>query len=231
MFHLSADHGVLNSLYRHNHESTSEYSLSSRGASRPNYRLQIDCLQVLLQSRLIMASKCISQLARSQPPSASPTLLVHSLQVYLQTCSNTASNCISELTQFWPPSSHDLGFQVHLHTCRIRPLESISKFTGSQCGETMELDARQPIMNTLPHVAWHPKGIFEKELFWLEEHRNRVRHYERMPGHHEPHTLCGSKKALQECMRLRAGKDRVCISYNEMISIYPRVSQIYTSCR
>jgi hypothetical protein len=31
-------------------------------------------------------------------------------------------------------------------------------------------------------------------------------------------------------MRLRAGKNKVCILYNEMMSIYPRVSQMYTAC-
>jgi len=38
-------------------------------------------------------------------------------------------------------------------------------------------------------------------------------------------------EARQECMRPRAGQDRVCILYNEMMSIYPGVSEIYTSCR
>ena len=33
-------------------------------------------------------------------------------------------------------------------------------------------------------------------------------------------------KAWQECVRPRAVKDRVCISYNEMMSIYPGVSHI-----
>jgi len=37
-------------------------------------------------------------------------------------------------------------------------------------------------------------------------------------------------KAQQPCMGTRAGKDRVCILYNDMMSIYPRVCQRYTSC-
>jgi len=52
---------------------------------------------------------------------------------------------------------------------------------------------------------------------------------EGVPSREEPHKLCGSMKALQECMGPRAGKDRLCISYNEMF-IYPGVSQIYTPC-
>jgi hypothetical protein len=42
------------------------------------------------------------------------------------------------------------------------------------------------------------------------------------------HKLRGSR---QECMRPRAGEDGVCISYNEMMSIYPGVSKKYTACR
>jgi hypothetical protein len=38
-------------------------------------------------------------------------------------------------------------------------------------------------------------------------------------------------EAWQQCIRPRAGQDRVCISYNEMMSIYPGVSKIYTACR
>jgi hypothetical protein len=42
----------------------------------------------------------------------------------------------------------------------------------------------------------------------------------------------GSMKAWQECVGSRAGKDRVYISlYDEMMSIYPGVSQIYTPRR
>ena len=58
-----------------------------------------------------------------------------------------------------------------------------------------------------------------------------VREYEGIPGHDEPHKLRGSTKARQECMRPSAGKDRMCILYIEMMSIYPGVFQIYTACR
>jgi len=57
-----------------------------------------------------------------------------------------------------------------------------------------------------------------------------MRGYEGIPGHDEPHILRGSTKARQECMRPRAGKDRVCISYIEMMSIYTGVFQLYTAC-
>jgi len=39
----------------------------------------------------------------------------------------------------------------------------------------LQPDGRQPIINPPPHLAWHQKGICEKERFWFEEHRKRVR--------------------------------------------------------
>jgi len=74
----------------------------------------IDCLPVLVQTRSITVSKCISKLARSRPPSASPNSLDHGLQVHLQTRSIAASKCISKLARLQPPSSHDHGLQVHI---------------------------------------------------------------------------------------------------------------------
>jgi len=47
-----------------------------------------------LQTRSIVASKCISKLARSRPPSASPNSLDHCLKVHLKTRSITASKYI-----------------------------------------------------------------------------------------------------------------------------------------
>jgi hypothetical protein len=158
---------------------------------------------VYLQTRSITASK----FARSRPPSASPNSLDYGLQVRTIT-----------------------AFQVHLQTCSTTAAECISKFTRSRYGEALELESRQPIINTPAHLAWHPKGIREKERFWFEERRMRVRGCGWIPSHDEPHKLRGSMKARQGCMRPRAGKDRVCISYNEM-SIYSEVFQIYTSCR
>jgi len=48
---------------------------------------------------------------------------------------------------------------------------------GGCCGETMELDGREPTINTPPHLSQHPNGIDEKKGFWFEEHRNQVRRY------------------------------------------------------
>jgi len=115
----------------------------------------IDPLQVLLQSCLIMASKCISKLAPSRPPNSHD----YSLQVHLQTRSITACKCISKLTRLWtssaslsllnpglwvlsklarlwPPSASpcllNLGFQVHLQIRSIRASNCISEFTQSR---------------------------------------------------------------------------------------------------
>jgi len=66
-----------------------------------------------------MASKCISKLAQSQPPSVSPNSLDYGLQVRMI----TALKCISEFTRPWPPSaslsSLDHGHQVQFSTRSI----------------------------------------------------------------------------------------------------------------
>ena len=47
----------------------------------------------------------------------------------------------------------------------------------------------------------------------------------------ELHKLCESMKARQEYVGPRALKETVCILlFDEMMSIHPRVSQIYTPC-
>jgi len=109
--------------------------VSAPGAP-PTDRLQIDHLQVLLQSRSIIACyKCISKLARSRPPSASPNSLDHGLQVQLSVHSITASKCISKLARSRHPSaalsSLDLGLQVHLQTPWIMASKCSSQFTRS----------------------------------------------------------------------------------------------------
>jgi len=135
--HLSADHVVLNPLHSHNHELTNELSPSSRRASLPIYRLQIDHLQVLLQSRSITASKCISKLARLRPPSVSPSSLDYGLQV----CTITASMCISKLARSQSPSvslnSHDYGLQVNLQTRSITASKYIIKDRRQDYGDTV----------------------------------------------------------------------------------------------
>jgi len=200
-------------------------------------------LQVHLQTRSIMARNCISKLARLWPPSSHD----HCLQVHLQTSLDphlqgnlqtgliTTSHCNSKLARSrhptLSPNTLDYGLLLHLQTCSNRASQCISQFTGSRCGELVEQEGRQPINDTPPHLVWHPKVILQKERFCLGERRKRVRGYEGIPGHDEPHKLCGSMKAPQECVKPRAGKDWVCILYNEMMSIYPGVYQIYTPCR
>jgi len=74
----------------------------------------INCLQVLVQSRSITASKCISNLARSGPRSLSPNSLDSGLQVRM----SMAWKCISKLaqSQSWSASlsSLDHGLQMYL---------------------------------------------------------------------------------------------------------------------
>jgi len=110
--------------------------VSAPGAP-PTDRLQIDHLHVLLQSRSIIACyKCISKLARSRPPSASPNSIDHGLQVHLSVHSSSASKCISKLDRSRPPSaalsSLDLGLQVHLQTRSITACKCSSQFTRSR---------------------------------------------------------------------------------------------------
>jgi len=91
-------------------------SAASPPPSLAIYRLRIDHLQVLIQSRSMMASKCISEQARWQPPSASLSYTI------------SASKCISTLAWSWPPRasrgslSHDR--QVHFQTQPITASKS-----------------------------------------------------------------------------------------------------------
>ena len=126
--HLAAEHVVLNSPHSHNYKLTNEWSLSSCRASLPIYRLQIDRLKALLQSSSIMASKCISKLARSHPPSVSLNLHYSGLQIRTM----TASKVISKLAQSRPRSSHDHSLQVHLQTGTMTAAKCISKLTRSR---------------------------------------------------------------------------------------------------
>ena len=97
--HLSVGLVALVSVLSHNYKLTYQLSLSSHRASFAIFHLWIDNLQLLLQSWLIMASKCVTKLAQSGTPSShhhrlqrsSPNSLVHNLQVHLQTRSFVAS--------------------------------------------------------------------------------------------------------------------------------------------
>jgi len=81
----------------------------------------IDHLQVIVQSRSFMASKCISKHS------------CHSFWLWLQVHATMASKCISNVARLWPPSaslsSLDLGLSVHLHTGSIEASREISKLT------------------------------------------------------------------------------------------------------
>ena len=77
--------------------------------------LSWSCLNVHLQTRSIMANKCIYKLSLSLPPNASPNLLEHSLQVYFQRHWIAASKCISVFCGPWPPSAFQSTFDHSLH--------------------------------------------------------------------------------------------------------------------
>jgi len=71
--------------------------------------------------------------------------------------------------------------QVLLQSRSIMASKCISQLAWSFCGEMAEL--------------WlHPKGIHEKEQFWLYEQRNRAERYDRVPAHVEQHNFHGSLK-------------------------------------
>jgi len=52
---------------------------------------------------------------------------------------------------------------------------------GGRCGETMELEGREPTIATPPCLSRHPNRIHEKEGFWFEKCMNRVRRYATTP--------------------------------------------------
>jgi len=97
-------------------------------ASLPIYHLQIDLLQPLLQSHSIIACKCSSKLARSQPQSASLSSLNDGVQVHLKTRSIIACKCISKLTWWWPQSVYLNSLDRHLQA----PVELLSSTACSQ---------------------------------------------------------------------------------------------------
>jgi len=88
--------------------------------------------KVHLETRSIMASKCISKLARLRPPSSHG----HRLQVHLQTRSITACMCISKLTQSRSRSaslsSLDHSLQVSVQIQSITASKSMSKLARSR---------------------------------------------------------------------------------------------------
>jgi len=103
---------------------------------------------------------------------------------------------------------------------------------GFICGETAELEGREYIINTLPHLSRHSKrNSWETVVLGrgaLEE-GEKVWYYQAVRIHME---------SRKEWVRSTDGKDRVCnllcnkIGWYEIQdaiqTIYPRVSQIYT---
>jgi hypothetical protein len=126
-----------------------------------------------------------------------------------------------------PPNWLGYGLQVRT----ISDTQCIPMFNESWHGDTVELEGRQPIINTPLHLASHSNRILEKELWWIEEGRRRVKVHEETSVHDGPHKLRGPMIARHGCVSPRAGKECLCISYNVMMSIYPGVTQIYTLCR
>jgi len=49
---------------------------------------------------------------------------------------------------------------------------------GGRCGETTELEGREPTINIPPHLLRHPNKIHEGERFKLEDLRKKVRRYD-----------------------------------------------------
>jgi len=78
---LLADLVVINFLHSQNWQIHNKNSLSSHRVSLPIYHLQIQCIQVVLQSCSIMSSKCSSKLGWSWSQCASPNPFDHGLQV------------------------------------------------------------------------------------------------------------------------------------------------------
>jgi len=99
--------------------------MKSQLPSHLPHDLQIDLLQRLLQSHLIVACKFISKCGRSQPRSASLSSYNHGLHVHLRLDSITACRCISEFPRYWPPSacshslSHDLPENLGVNSISV----------------------------------------------------------------------------------------------------------------
>jgi hypothetical protein len=154
----------LSSLHSHDFELTPECGFSFRRTSLPVHRHQpvlfksfkgkvtsshshgyeltnrgIESQNLARLPSTASRSKCISELARSRPHSASLSSLNLGLQLHLQTRSITASKCISKLARSRrsrPPSaslsSLNLGLQVHLQTRSIMASKCISEFPPSR---------------------------------------------------------------------------------------------------
>ena len=149
--------GIVTLSHSHGCESTNWWIESG-----PPGILSIDCLEVLVTSRTITASNCISKLAHSQPQCVSPNSLDHGVEVHLQSRSITASKCIFDLEWSPPPSSYDHSLQVHLLTHSI---------TASKCISTIAQlrPPRSPHLGLQVHLPTHPITACKciSKLAWL----------------------------------------------------------------
>jgi len=122
-------------------------------------------LQVYHQTHTMTASKCISIPAQSLLPRASPTLHTHSPLVCLQTDSITTSKSLSILARSQPPSVSPNSLHYSILTRSMPASVFISMLARLRCDDTVQLESRQPSMNTPPHFAWYRKEICETEWF------------------------------------------------------------------
>jgi hypothetical protein len=137
-------------------------------------------LQVHLQTRKIMASKCISvlnmisasegihKLARSQPPIASPSPPISQPPCAYLNYSISASKCHSKppgsqppsrslsSTRFRPPRAfrnlRDHGLQVHLPVHTITASNCISKFSQSESPGAVANTLQYQLLPVWPYV-------------------------------------------------------------------------------
>jgi len=88
--------------------------------------------------------------------------------------------CIIEISLYmniwsiWP----QMVVEHHRRSTCTRPLRELGYAPhGDHCQETMELEGREPTINTPPHHSRHPNKIHETGRFWFEECRNLVSRY------------------------------------------------------
>jgi hypothetical protein len=118
---------------------------------------------------------------------------------------------------------------IYIYISTIIPLHQLTGYgpvygyIQERCGKPMELEGTEPIINTLPHLSQHQKGIREKERFWLEERRKRVRGYDRVPGREELHNCVDLRNlenlamANQITSALQAGRLRIIARFTTII--------------
>jgi hypothetical protein len=139
--------------------------------------------------------------------------------VHFQTCHITTSKCISKIARLRAQNllDHSLGVHLYFHT-----------ISGWWHHATRTQTARQDYSATHPMVS--QRTLWARAVI-INRCRKWGRLQKRIPGHDELQKLHPSSKARHVCSGRRAGNDRVYILYNEMMSMYPRSSQIYTACR